>query len=334
MKGDVDLDMDANLAKRDWTEARAIAESLGEAGWVNRAEGELAIVSFLSGNHEAAALSILAAIVKARQMGDIASVVRYETLVGDGLVQWKQYDKALKYFDDALAIAKSEPDIQHPLLLFSGKIEALIGLGRIAEARDLLDSSLAAAQAKGAIGYQSELHLRYGLLEIKRGSQARAIQELHTATELADSINSPRIAAQSTFTLAQCLEAKGDLEGAGGAITTSIQRSRQAGDRVMLPATLAEAARINAALGRPVVADEYFDEASEIASGVIASVRNLTGKDEFISSLDQLYLDHFRFHAKERNPRGRIPRLQSKSMAGPSQMPCAPPRKPMKAPPK
>ena len=302
VKGDVDLDMDANLAKRDWTEARAIAESLGEAGWVNRAEGELAIVSFLSGNHEAAALSILAAIVKARQMGDIASVVRYETLVGDGLVQWKQYDKALKYFNDALDIAKSEPNIQHPLLLYSGKIEAVIGLGKIAEARDLLDSSLAAAQAKGAIGYQSELHLRYGLLEIKRGSQARAIQELHTATELADSINSPRIAAQSTFTLAQCLEAKGDLEGASGAITTSIQRSRQAGDRVMLPATLAEAARINVALGRPVVADEYFDEASEIASGVIASVRNLTGKDEFISSLDQLYLDHFRFHAKERNP--------------------------------
>jgi len=302
VKGDVDLDMDTGLAKRDWTEARSLAENLGEAGWVNRAQGELAIVSFLSGNHEAAALSILAAIVKARQMGDIASVVRYETLVGDGLVQWKQYDKALKYFDGALDIAKSEPDIQHPLLLYSGKIEALIGLGKVTEARDLLDSSLAAAQAKGAIGYESELHLRYGLLEIKRGSQARAIQELRKATELADSIDSPRIAAQSTFTLAQCLETKGDLEGASSTIAISIQRSRQAGDRLILPATLAEAARINIALGRPAIADQYFEEASEIAGGVIASVGNLTGKDEFISSLDQLYLDHFRFHAKERNP--------------------------------
>ena len=75
-----------------------------------------------------------------------------------------------------------------------------------------------------------------------------------------------------------------------------------AGDRLILPATLAEAARINIALGRPAIADQYFEEASEIASGVIASVGNLTGKDEFISSLDQLYLDHFRFHAKERNP--------------------------------
>jgi tetratricopeptide (TPR) repeat protein len=302
VKGDVDLDMDTDLAKRDWTEARSLAESLGEVGWVNRAEGELAIVSFLSGNHEAAALSILAAIVKARKMGDIASVVRYETLVADGLVQWKQYDKALKYFDDALEIAKSEPDIQHPLLLYSGKIEALIGLGNIAEARSLLDSSLGAAQAKGAIGYQSELHLRYGLLEIKRGSQARAIQELRMATQLADSIDAPRIAAQSTFTLAQCLETSGDMGAASGAILISINRSRQAGDRVMLPATLAVAARINLALGRPAVADQYFDEASEIASGVIASVRNLTGKDEFISSLDQLYLDHFRFHAKQGNP--------------------------------
>ena len=70
----------------------------------------------------------------------------------------------------------------------------------------------------------------------------------------------------------------------------------------MLPATLAEAARINVALGRPSVADQYFDEASEIASGVIASVGNLIGKDEFINSLDQLYLDHFRFHANARNP--------------------------------
>ncbi len=334
MKGDVDLDMDANLAKRDSEIEPEPSPRASErqAGSIAPKEN-LPLSPFFRETMRRLRLSILAAIVKARQMGDIASVVRYETLVGDGLVQWKQFDKALKYFNDALDIARSEPDIQHPLLLYSGKIEALIGLGKIVEARNLVDSSLAAAQAKGAIGYQSELHLRYGLLEIKRGSQARAIQELHTATELADSINSPRIAAQSTFTLAQCLEAKGDLEGASGAITTSIQRSRQAGDRVMLPATLAEAARINVALGRPVVADEYFDEASEIASGVIASVRNLTGKDEFISSLDQLYLDHFRFHAKERNP-GLHSRLQSKCMAGPSQMPCASVRRPMKAPPK
>jgi CHAT domain-containing protein len=302
VKGDVDLDLDTELARRDWTEARSLAESLGEVGWANRAQGELAIVSFLSGNHEAAALNILATILKARQLGDVGSVIRYETLVGDGLVQWKQYDKALKYFDDALNLAKANPDLQYPLLVYSGKIEALIGLGKTEEAERLLDAALEAAKAKGAIGYEGELHLRYGLLELKRGLQSRAIEELKLATALADSINSPRIAAQSTFTLAQCLETKGDLEGARTAVSTSIRRSRDAGDRVSLPATLAEAARINLAMGRAATADRYFEEASEIANGVIASVANLTGKDEFISSLNHLYLDHFRLHAMERNP--------------------------------
>jgi tetratricopeptide (TPR) repeat protein len=122
VKGDVDLDLDTDFAQRDWTEVRGLADSLGETGWANRARGELAVVSFLQGNHEAAALGILGAIQKARQTGDIASVVRYETLVGDGLIEWKQYDKALSYFDSALEIAKSEPDIQYPLLLYSGKI--------------------------------------------------------------------------------------------------------------------------------------------------------------------------------------------------------------------
>ena len=72
-------------------------------------------------------------------MGDVATVVRYETLVGDGLVQRQPYEKALKYFNDALDIARSQAEIQHPLMLYSGKIEAWIGLGRIGEAKALLD---------------------------------------------------------------------------------------------------------------------------------------------------------------------------------------------------
>src|SRR5262249_46332456 len=146
-------------------------------------------------------------------------------------------------------IAKSEPDIQYPLLLYSGRIEALIGLGRASEASELLRGALAAAKKTGAIEYQSELHFRYGLLNIRQGLQTEALQELRIATELGDSINSPRLAAQSTFTLAKCLESKGDLKEAATAINASVQRSRQAGDRIMLPETLAEAARIQTALG-------------------------------------------------------------------------------------
>lgn len=304
VKGDVDLDFDSSLAQRDWAEAKAVAETLGDAAWVNRANGELAIVSFLGGDHMSAALTIAASLNKAKQLGDVGSVIRYQTLIGSGLVQWKQYDKALKYFDEALAIAKSVPEIQHPLLVYSGKIEALIGMGKKDEARKLLAESLAAAQAKGAVGYEGELHLRYGLLEAKTGAPARAIEAFKKAAELADSIDSPRIAAQSTLALAQTLQSNGQLAAADAAITRSIQYSRKAGDRIKLPETLAEAARINVALRRHAVADQYFEEATDIANGVINSVANLSGKTSFILSIDRLYVDHFRYHANRKDVSG------------------------------
>ena len=301
VKGDVDLDFDTSLARGDWTEAKAVAETLGDAAWVNRANAELAIVAFLGGDHMSAALSIAAALNKAKQLGDVSSVIRYQTLIADGLVQWKQYDKALKYFDEALSIARSQPEIQYPLLVYSGKIEALIGLGNKDEARKLLAESLAAAQAKGAVGYEGELHLRYGMLEAKMGASARAVEEFKTAAALADSIDSPRIAAQSTLALAQTLESDGQLTMAEAAISRSIDYSRKAGDRIRLPETLAEAARINVALRRYSAADQCFEEATDIANGVINSVANLSGKESFIASIDRLYVDHFRYHANRKN---------------------------------
>jgi tetratricopeptide (TPR) repeat protein len=304
VKGDFDLELDKNLARRDWSEARSVAESLGDKAWVNRADGELAITSFLAGDLKAAALGMFGAIQKARKLDDVGSLVRYEALVGDGMLQWKEFDKALLYFDDALSIAKNHPDIQQPLLVYSGKIEALIELGRTQEAQKLLDATLAEAKAKSAIGYQAELHFRYGLLELKHGSRSRAIDEFREAIRLADSVSAQRIAGQGSFTLAQCLESGGDLPGAQLAILQSVENARLAGDRLLLPATLAEAGRISAAMGKLRTADRFFEEATDIASGVIASVPTMMAKDEFIASLDELYLDHFRLHAKMRDTAG------------------------------
>jgi tetratricopeptide (TPR) repeat protein len=304
VKGDLDLERDTDLARRDWSEARSVAEKLGEKAWVNRADAELSIVSYLSGDFTAAVAGMVNAVKRARELGDVGSLVRYEALAGDGLVQWKEYDKALKFFDDALSIASKHPDIQQPLLVYSGKIEALIALGRTEEAKKLLDFALAGAKAKSAIGYQAELHLRYGLLESKRGARSLAIDELREAIRLADSVNAQRISGQGALKLAQCLESGGDLLGAQQAILQSIENARVAGDRLLLPATLAEAGRIGVAMGRLAAADQYFEEATDIASGIIASVPTMTAKYEFIASLDGLYLDHFRLHAKLRDTAG------------------------------
>jgi hypothetical protein len=41
IKGETDVDLDPSLSERSWREALALAEKLGDAGWANRAKGEL-----------------------------------------------------------------------------------------------------------------------------------------------------------------------------------------------------------------------------------------------------------------------------------------------------
>jgi hypothetical protein len=50
IKGETDEDLDPSLSQRSWTEALALAQKLGEAGWANRARGELGLVAFLQGD--------------------------------------------------------------------------------------------------------------------------------------------------------------------------------------------------------------------------------------------------------------------------------------------
>jgi tetratricopeptide (TPR) repeat protein len=214
------------------------------------------------------------------------------------------YDKALKFFDDALAIAQKNPDIQRPLLVYSGKIDALIALGRAAEAQKLLETALDGARANSAKGYEAELHLRAALLKWKQGERRQAISELNGAIQIADSIGAIRIAGQCSFQLAQYFEASGNLPAASSAIRRTIATGRKAGDRLLLPAALAEAGRIEIALGRLPAADSYFEEAAAIANGIIASAPTITSKDQFIASLDNLYLDHFRLHVRRHDIAG------------------------------
>jgi len=45
IKGETDEDYDVSLAERDWREALAIAIRLEDERWINRANGELGIVT-------------------------------------------------------------------------------------------------------------------------------------------------------------------------------------------------------------------------------------------------------------------------------------------------
>ena len=85
VKGDADLDIDSNLAQRDWKEALALSKDLGLPEWESRAKGELGIIAFLHGDTGAAMLQVGLALRYAVTVHDLGAEIRYRTLAGQGM---------------------------------------------------------------------------------------------------------------------------------------------------------------------------------------------------------------------------------------------------------
>jgi len=107
VKATADLSIhDPALSGQEWQEVRELAHSLRDSGWEERAEGELGIVAYLRGETERAVILNTGAFEKAKQLGDIAGMIRALSLKGVGLLERNAPDHAIPYFDQALELAR------------------------------------------------------------------------------------------------------------------------------------------------------------------------------------------------------------------------------------
>ena len=116
IKGETDEDLDPSLSQRSWTEALALAQKLGEAGWANRARGELGLVAFLQGDTNTAIVNLGQAIKVAETNGDTSSLVRWLTLFGHGYVELGRPEQAFDFYERALKVARAVPELQMPVM--------------------------------------------------------------------------------------------------------------------------------------------------------------------------------------------------------------------------
>src|ERR1700731_498890 len=130
IKGETDTDLDPFLAEQSWREALEVATKLADSPWVNRAEGELGLVAFLQGDISTSVIKLGRALQTAQSNGDVASVVRWLTLFGEGYSQLGRAEQALDYYDKALKAASVVPELQFPAMTYLGKGDALVKIGR------------------------------------------------------------------------------------------------------------------------------------------------------------------------------------------------------------
>lgn len=294
VKATADLSIhDPVLSGREWQEVVQLAQSLKEPGWEERAKGELGIVAYLEGETEKAVALNTETFMKAKRLNDIAGMIRTLSLKGVGLLERNAPDQALAYFDQALELAKANPDVRFPLMAYMGKAQALeaegdgIGSGRLLkEASEFVDRI-------GMTVYKADLAIALGVRAEKQGKLGEAELAFERACAAATASHMPRPFADAMFHKVELRQRTGDWSGAERLLPDALRADRKLIDIQFLPQHLAQAAEIEIHVGNIGGAREYLSQASDIIEAALAKAPSPSVERSLISTMSGVFVAQF-----------------------------------------
>lgn len=299
IKGETDADLDPALSQRSWTEAQALAEQLRDAGWANRAHAEIGLAAFLQGDTNTAIVNIGQALKVAESTRDVSSVVRWLTLFGHGYMQLGRAAQALDFYERALKLAKTVPEIAFPVMTYLGKGDALIKLGRTDEAEALIRDALAEATQEGSAGYQAELTMRLALIAERRNRVPGALELMARATQLARSTGTNLLVANLAMEHARALRAAGRAARAEATLIEGVTASRETGERLALPRLLAQLADLQLSMSRRSRAAELLREADDLLEGLLTNASSPWVRGRIVAAMDDVVAARIRLEGAQ-----------------------------------
>lgn len=298
IKGETDQDLDPTLAEASWREALAVAESLGDEGWVNRARGELGLVAFLQGNVNASIVALGQALKVAQTTGDTASVVRWTTLFGHGFVQLGRPAEALEFYDRALRVAATVPELQFPVMTYVGKGDALMGMGRIDEAEQVINAALNAASRSNAAGYQAQLQLQLAAVAQARKDPGGALDSMTRAATFARGAGAGRLVAEVALRRAELQRVLGDVTGADRSLQEGTAAARAMHERLLLPQLLAARADLQVSRKQYDSAAALLEEANDLLEGWFTHASSPWVKSRLVSGMNDVFMARIRLEGE------------------------------------
>lgn len=301
LKGAIDLNVDTAGAEDDFEQILAIARSSGDQKWENRAAGELGIIAGVNGDLGRAAVALQGAIAKAGALHDVGGQVYFTTWLANGMTVHGMADRALPLLDRALDTAKASPEAGFPVQLYIAKIRALIylpdktsALAKRAEAKQLLERTLAYARENQILGAQTELLNQAGLLAREEHANADAEKYFAEAASVAQQAALPRMRAEALLHVAELYEETGQLSKAARALETAIAEQRRVQEPYDLPLYIAKKSEIEAGLGHLRSADALYERATYLIEGMLINAPSSRVKSSLIATMGDIYIGHFR----------------------------------------
>lgn len=300
VKGDVDLEWDVQAAQHDWEQVRQLAKELRDKGWENRANGELGLLAFLSGNTGEASTLVQQALQSSAQSGDIGGQLRYMGAIANGILLAGNPQLAMGYADRALKLADEHPETGFPFVVYSTKVLTLLALNQSEEAERFAKAAM--TEARAGDRRIKEIELLMTLAQIaQRRDPDRALALYTQAVTAARAGHVQRLLADAESNLADGYRVQGALEQARRHALAAVGETEASGSRFTLPQRLGVLADIYAAQGNVAEADRAYERATDVVEGIMVNVPSRDAQARLIGVMSDLYSGHFRLIADRIN---------------------------------
>src|SRR5439155_24387204 len=203
------------------------------------------------------------------------------------------YDDALGYFDKALKIAVANPDAGYQFVVNEGRLQAFRGMGKLDDAERLANEIIAEARSRQKHVKETQALITAGTVANAKGDQVKAIELFDAAVDLARRGQFTRLLADAQFYLEDIYRKKGYLPKAESLAAAAAESTQSSGDVYLLPMRLQALAQLQASQGKYREASATYDRASDILDTMIGNVTSAAGKIGLISSMSNIYTEHF-----------------------------------------
>ena len=299
VKGDVDFELDASLAKQDWQEVLQVAQRSDNKKWIRRARGELGLAAFVEGDLLTARQQVSTAVIEATLSGDIGSQVRYLGAIGTGFTAMRNFDEGLTRLDQALAIAAKNPVVGYSFPTQEAKIQALSGLGRLTEAMALAREVAEEAQRRDKRVKEAQVYVTMGKILLKQERFMEAEDRFRAAVRLCEEGGFTRLQAGTYSELSDLVRRNGDIKTAEDLASKAAELTQSSGDLYLLPDRLLALARVQIARSDYPGASAVLSRASGAVETILASSSNPGARSSLINAMSAIFNEEFLLHAQQ-----------------------------------
>jgi CHAT domain-containing protein len=299
-KGDTDAEIDSAPAEADWRGVRALAQSLHNQKWVNRATGEIGFARYVEGDHTTAKRNTAIALLQCRKTADWAGEIRFASGIGTGLVLGGFPNLGMPYLNGASKLAHGHPESGYPYMATAGQTMALIQKADYdkAEILALEQSQRAAADNRLVKFTQAQLFLAD--IAIGRGQRTKAIEILTHTLDIAQR-NHTRLLREVYSKLSDLYRQQGNLKRAEHYAESALTACQYSHDMYLAPSILLTIGRMKLALGKDDQAGALLQRATDIIEGMLSHTTEVHARDAMLATMSNVYKTHFALAAKHNN---------------------------------